>query len=257
MSTDDFNSDLDLDTPRPTGAEVAWRALCLASVIMRGQIEAALAENPQNGEAKTAAKRLADFIKTSELARWFSNQEAASIVEPPGSWPRQTFINAHWRFEALAVLLWAIGRIDVMPAFDATVNTVEIPNMVPLLGDLEAVHGFVRKSELRESDALDEMREIAESWHWRARTHARATGMYPTDSDPNELLEYARESASHAGESGQFTPIDGDYPAFGKPYQRVTKEEWQLLISIAQERHYASNWLCGDSADWDNVSLDT
>lgn len=224
---------------------------------MRGQIEAALAENPKNGEAKAAARRLKKFVEDSALPRWFSKQEAASIAEPVGSWSRQTFINAHWRFESLAVLIWAMGRIEVMPAFDATVSTIVIPNRIPLLGDLETVHEFVRESNLRECDAIDEMREIAESWHWRARTHALATGTYPTESDPNELLKYARESAASAGESGWFTPIDGDYPVFGKPYQRVTKEEWQLLISIAQERHYAANWLCGDAADWDEVSLDT
>lgn len=54
-----------------------------------------------------------------------------------------------------------------------------------------------------------------------------------------------------------FKPIGNDFPALGKPYSQLTEAEWQTMRSIATERLYALDWLCGYSADWDNVRTST
>jgi hypothetical protein len=53
-------------------------------------------------------------------------------------------------------------------------------------------------------------------------------------------------TSSKAAEAGDFeAPIDGDFPAFGKPYRDLTEAEFSVAMSIALERHRALNWLCG------------
>lgn len=54
-----------------------------------------------------------------------------------------------------------------------------------------------------------------------------------------------------------FVAIDGDFPAFDKAYREATAEESEVLRSIALERHYTLNWLCGMGEDWDEVPTDT
>jgi hypothetical protein len=51
-------------------------------------------------------------------------------------------------------------------------------------------------------------------------------------------------------------PLRGDLPAFGRAYRQLDADERALALSIAAERHYALEWLCGTSA-WDEVRTDT
>ena len=60
-----------------------------------------------------------------------------------------------------------------------------------------------------------------------------------------------------ANQEGHFEPIDDDSPAFGKTYRDLTDDEWSTMHSIATERLYALNWLCGYAANWDDVRCDT
>lgn len=50
---------------------------------------------------------------------------------------------------------------------------------------------------------------------------------------------------------------DRDFSLFGKPYYKLTEEEYSIATSIAMERHYTLNWLCGYSTDWDTTPIDT
>jgi hypothetical protein len=44
---------------------------------------------------------------------------------------------------------------------------------------------------------------------------------------------------------------------FGKPYAELTESEWSTMQSIASERWYGLNWVCGYAMDWDKVPTDT
>lgn len=58
----------------------------------------------------------------------------------------------------------------------------------------------------------------------------------------NEVISMA---GKRGGDERDFVPIDGDFPAFGKPFRDVSDEEFLRIRSISQERHKALNWLCG------------
>jgi len=105
---------------------------------------------------------------------------------------------------------------------------------------------------------LQDARETAEIWHWRAMT-------YQIEHAPDrpQLIsgkadgEFVRAAAIKAQGGSRFLAIDGDFPVFGKPYREATEQEFRLLLSIARERHHALNWLTDLDEDWDEVLTDT
>lgn len=64
--------------------------------------------------------------------------------------------------------------------------------------------------------------------------------------------------ADGALEAGDAPEVIGtDFPAFGKAYVELDADEYAVTTSIAQERHFALNRLCGYSRDWDKTPTDT
>jgi hypothetical protein len=67
-------------------------------------------------------------------------------------------------------------------------------------------------------------------------------------------------ASAKAAEDGAFPAVIGDdFPAFGKPYRDLTREEFLGVTSIALERHRAFNWLCGFAPGnkWSQTPTDT
>jgi hypothetical protein len=74
----------------------------------------------------------------------------------------------------------------------------------------------------------------------------------------HDLEAIVRDAATHAYEQGDIgEPIGADFPLFGKAYREMTDDEYSRATSIAMERHFALNWLCGYSDDWDETPTDT
>ena len=76
----------------------------------------------------------------------------------------------------------------------------------------------------------------------------------PPGTDFEEIL---LKAAQRGKEDGLFEPIGNDFPAFGKPYRDLDEQQWNEMRSIAYERLYGLNWLCGYAEDWDDVTCDT
>lgn len=247
----------DAPTP-PTAVDVAHRVLCLASLIMRGQIEVSLAEaQPDADDAPQAFDNLTRFIRTSRLAEWYSMEESRLVNQKIGTWKQKNWINAIWRAESAVCLAWALSKVEI-PPYDTVVELGELAQAIPLLNTPKLVCAFLEESELRDFDEIEYAREIAEAWNWRSRTHGLSQGAYGNDrKDESDWNKIACESARSWAQEGAFETIGGDFPAFGKPYRDVTRDEFIPLRSIAQERHYAMNWLCGYSSNWDEVPTDT
>ena len=51
--------------------------------------------------------------------------------------------------------------------------------------------------------------------------------------------------------------LEGDIPCLGRPFFKLTDEEYAEVYSTATERLYLLNWICRDEEDWDTVSVDT
>ena len=200
--------------------------------------------------------------RIAALGRWsryLTEAEAAcSRARPTAHGSEQ--INASWRVESLYVLAWALGLRDSLPPFDTQVNPDRDLAGVPP-DDRERFEG---KAKLRSRREITKARDVAELWHWRSRTYQLAKGGKPPfKGDPVDGLksydDIIRNVAVEVAKEGLFVPIKNDFPALRKPYRALTEQQWHSLSSIASERHFALNWLCGFAPrnSWEQTPTDT
>jgi hypothetical protein len=202
-----------------SAAEVAARARALAALVLRANGE------PAPDEEWTAEER--------------------ALLERRSD---QDVLDATWRGEALAMLLWALGVFDELPPWDEPVDHLALAR------ELDLQH-----ARLREDEELAEALESARLWHWRARTTL-------LEDDPDVDLPERWDSFDQliaatvmkGYEDGLLPqPRRGDFPAFGKSYRHLDDSQHALVLSIAAERHFALAWLNGLSDDWDSTPTDT
>ena len=74
-----------------------------------------------------------------------------------------------------------------------------------------------------------------------------------------EKLRAIVDHAAAKGEKdGLFRCLEGDFPAFGKPFRALNEHEWTKMNSILTERLYGLNWICNvDDLEWDDVETST
>jgi len=165
--------------------------------------------------------------------------EQGSLNAGPTELSMQAVVDANWLGETIVCLLWSLGLVAEIPPYDHEVARhimKEFPQHPPEL------------PTLRPLDIIARQRPIAEPWHWRARTRqlqeeGRMPSMLPGGLTLETMLKMTSSKAAEAGDVE--APIDGDFPAFGKPYPDLTEAEFSVAMSIALERHRALNWLCG------------
>jgi len=234
----------------------ATRSLCISAVIMRGLVEQWISEDPGSvDDFAEQAESLNEWLVQQGLWESLSQDERASLSKAPGEFTQQEIVNASWRAESLAVLLWSLGITETIPDFDEEAEVVALVQNVPFLDETGT---FIRDATLRDSDALQEGRNLAELWHWRARTYQiqQDPDRYPIPEGVS-LDEVVQMAARFAEEEGLFKAIDDDFPVLGKPFRQLDEDEYQYVRSISSERHYAMNWICGYAEDWDDVPTDT
>lgn len=168
----------------------------------------------------------------------------------------QQRIDAGWLAESIACLLWALQIIPEMPPYDQETGP-ELVNALPAT----SVKDLIKQAHLRPQEEIKKQRDIAELWHWRARTRRLQEEGHLFQLPGGYTIEQVIELAALKGaENGDLPhPIRSDFPAMGKPYRDLSFEEFAILTSIAQERHKALNWLCGFSSGglWTDTPTDT
>jgi hypothetical protein len=173
----------------------------------------------------------------AEMAPWEQQFMAALPMETD----RQAIVDASWLVESAVCLAWALKLVDTIPAYDEECDH-DFLKRVP--EDL----AHVENSVLRSQHQIERTRETAELWHWRSRTYTlvaegRIPAILPAGNTIDEELRSL--SARCAAEGVLPPPIGGDFPALGKAYRELLPGEYNMIGSIAQERHKALNWLCG------------
>lgn len=237
----------------PDGLDVCYRALSLGAVITRGGLEQGLKSDHPDA-TRGQAGHLSGWLEYEGVYPYLSFQEAMLLDKEPGTWTQQEIINASWRVETLGVILWSLSIFGDLQPYDHIFNLDEV---LPPLCMLRPIEEFMRHARLRSFDRIAEARDLAELWHWRARTTRIQRGGVepPFGMTFPEIIKMAAEKAHEDGAIP--SPIGDDFPAFGKPYAELREAEYKVATSIAVERHYALNWLCGYSEDWDATPTDT
>ena len=168
----------------------------------------------------------------------------------------QQRIDAGWLAESIACLHWALKIIPEMPSYDQEASH-ELVNALPA----NSIKELIQQAHLRPKEEIKRQRNVAELWHWRARTRRLQEDGHLFQLPGGYTIEQVIElTALKGAESGDLPrPIGSDFPAMGKPYRDLSFEEFAILTSIAQERHKALNWLCGfsSSGQWADTPTDT
>lgn len=168
----------------------------------------------------------------------------------------QARIDSSWLAESIACLLWALQMIPELPPYDQETSS-------DLVQEFKAasIEEAIKKARLRSKDEIEKQRNLAELWHWRARTRrlqeeGKLDGQY-NGFTITQIIEMTATKASERGDIAE--PIKGDFPVLGKSYGELTPDEFAMMTSIAQERHKAFNWLCGRSRSgmWADTPTDT
>jgi hypothetical protein len=154
-------------------------------------------------------------------------------------------IDAGWLAESIACLLWALQIVPEMPSYDQEASH-ELVKALPAT----SIKDLIKQAHLCPHGEIKKQRDLAELWHWRARTRrlqeeGRLNGPLAGGYTIDQVIEVTATKAAERGDLP--SPIGSDFPAMGKPYRDLSSEEFAALTSIAQERHKALNWLCGFS----------
>ena len=211
-------------------------------------------------EALALSRQRVDALRSSGLWTDAEREEQTMLETPFTELAPPQLIATSWRAESLAVLLWALGRLDTLPPYDEPVNA----DVVLSISASEGGSGFVLGAALRAHDEIERARTIAELWHWRSRTRRlqeegrRFPGVpgFPVKSW-DDVVRYTAPQAVVQGFLER--AVDEDFPAFGRAYRDLSATEWAQARSIAQERHFALNWLCGYAPGnrWSETPTDT
>jgi hypothetical protein len=268
-------SDLELDLSMPSAQSVANRVIALKHVIVYALItpprelltkmSSAWSMNEREEFRKTSEKRRDEYwarLRQLDLHRELSPDELEFSKSTMLTMTDVQQKNASWRVEAFQVLLWALGYVKTLPPFYQMCDHQVLKDFPP--ADLRT---FVGSAKLRSEDALEQFRQIAELWHWRCRTRKLIEMKEPLEVDAEMKAaglstydDIVRFSAKAAHEHGDLPGlVDEDFEVNGKAFRDISKDEWASVSSIATERHFAANWLCGlaPSNAWDHTPTDT
>jgi hypothetical protein len=142
----------------------------------------------------------------------------------PGEIEEQFIINATWAMESAACLLWALARLEGLPAYDTQADQ----GLLDLLPE-GPVETLAAAASLRDSEEITRARDLAELWHWRSRTRrlqedGKFKGEVAKGLSIEDVIRLAAEEAVRRGDLAE--ALGGDFPIFGRPYRDATADEW-------------------------------
>lgn len=238
-SSDDF-----IDIELRSAADVAARAIVLATVTRRGILEVA----PQSDEDAEATR--------FDLALWLGSnphivQEAAEVTllgAPIGSLTEEELDICLDAAEATVTLDWCLAATNTaLPQPSSQVNLEPVIERLsqPWQDPMPAIASAVLRTE--QDIAIE--RERAEIWWWRA-------SLLPEDLDDTETQAALRAVASEAATANLIDTIDSDLALLGRSFAEHDEDTQATVLAIAAVRLRTLNWVCGFGESWTDAPLD-
>jgi hypothetical protein len=224
--------------------QVARRALALAAVVCRGDIERGAGQT----EADAIHHRLLDWLTDQSLWPDVESVEAAILRAPLGTLQPQDVIRAIWHAEGLVVLAWALSQF-AFPAHDQEVDPYAVADAVGLFSpDADA---WTRTARLRDSAELEGCRELLYAIHVRLRDFLR----HRTSKDFTDRVENSWIDA--LGIDPHHLIVDNDLAIDGKAIIHAEESRIQDCEHIICERHRAIIWLVDGETSYSLTPTDT
>jgi hypothetical protein len=206
---------------------------------------------------KERSQQLIESMKSNQLWNMMTHEEKEFLESALPNIKSQQHLNAMWRLESVAVLLWSLGIVKEFPPFD-TQSDIELLELIPY----EDIHKFIYEAILLPDEVIERKRSLAELWHWRSinRQLLEMNKIPPLNSSYPSFDQIVQEVANEAFKQGDLSNVvDNDSLAKGKSYRNLVDEEWSEVRSITIERHHALNWPCGYAKAnmWDKTPTNT
>lgn len=231
--------------------DVFDRLMALRALLWRTHLEMYLGRGIPRIEVEPQHDKLARWMETANLP--LSPREQALIGRPLGAWIEIEVAELVWRYEAAAVLLWALGAVPTIPPYTM---------VIPAAAVMEQIEHLARRADippLRAKEEIDDALTRAEMWHWRARTELLwMRGMQPPLGDSFEAtIARAARGAIDDGLIGVADVVDGDFAVDGVAYAKAQQGVKMQLGCVSYERHWALAWIDDEDSEWDTVNPPT
>jgi len=217
----------------PAAARVAARAMVLAAVVERGMIEN---EYVSATDAEQARVELIDWLSEVDVWDEVEPEEWMLLKSPYGQLHQQQMIDAIWRIEGLAILLWSLELFDLPPYYEL-VNPQDVWTAVAIYDAAKAL-GILQYAQLRSPDELAGYRTHITMAHWRFRNE----GLHP---GPVDFVAMSRGCWIGTFDLKGFEVLDSDLALGDQPIRGIDAPRLSSCQSVANERHLAANWLIG------------
>lgn len=226
---------------RPDAKRVARRALVLAALVCRGNIDA------DARRARDVCGRLGAWCHRIDVGDELGVRERRILEAPFGCLTPNERLYAGWEAEALAVVAWTLGRLD-LPPLDRKVDPFAVTDAVGLLAD-EA--WLLDKPRLRARAAIDAMREILYA------AHVRLTQFRRTRASSHVAHYFEASWFSTCGIPNDVLAANGDLAIDGRPLAEAPEPRWRECLTVVAFRHQAIVWLAGEHPVYEDTPADT
>jgi hypothetical protein len=228
---------------RPDATRVAARALVLAAVSGRGMLES----DGDKGKAEERRRNMCDWLDHLDVAGEIESSEEATIRAVIGRLDQQSVLDAAWRCEGMHVLAWSLGRAE-LPRYDQQGGGY----------DVAAELGFL-KERSRTVLASPSLKALPDIFHWTKTyltIHWRLR-QFSISREPIAFAQYVAQCTWGPLTLSEVNLIEGDLAIGDKRIDRISEDQYELMNSVARERHKAFNWLLGFEPVYSEVGTST
>ena len=244
LGSQDESSDDFIDIELRSAADVAARAIVLATVMRRGILEVA----PQSEEDADAAR--------FDLAVWLGSypqvaQEAAEVTllgAPVGSLTEEELDICLDSAEAIVTLDWCLAATNTalpQPSIQANLEIVLEQLSQPWQDPMPVIASAVLRAETE--IAIE--RERAEIWWWRA-------SLLTEDLDDADTRAALTAVSLEAAAANLLDVIDSDLALLGRSFAECDEDTRATVLAVATVRLRTLNWVCGFGEFWTDAPLD-
>lgn len=263
----------DDEAPPPTAMEVAQRALALGALLRRSELERKLADGEvQRPEAARNVQAIKKWLDEKMLLEILSPMEADLLDARTGDWTVDDREFVHTSADALAMLLWALGKTKALSA-EEPAPAAALVKSLPILQDPRQ---FVDNATIKDHEEISRLSDLWETWAFRVQQEDQARAVLedpetelPLDVDAliaelktegfDDRAASAKGKGNRAAEAMRFLGrkaaqrlVDekiitkltaGDLGLKGKPVSQLDGPTLDALRALVNERARALSWI--------------
>lgn len=220
--------------------ELIGRAVTLATVARRGMLE--VDDERDAFDVETDRFDLSTWSRT-ELQNWITDDELRLLNASVGELSDDDLTVCDDALIGATAIAWALRAVDVprLPLPDLDELNERALAWAPQ--PWEKVRSMQSRVRLRSDEDLAAERERWELWYWRA-------------TDAEEDAAALADVVDELRETDLIPLADGDFADDnGTPFSRMSDEERDDVLWLAELRLRALNWTCGIGESWESAPL--